>query len=115
MKGKEAPKVEADHSRLEAAAVISKGTCIGGLPWVTTGSEVLCTQRQNPEVCIEAPAGFSHCPDGLNTLLSQGWALENDSHCGNSGQKSHSKDRRGHEVPRMAWVQPEGRLAVTSS
>lgn len=39
---------------------------------------------------------FRHCPDGLNnTLLSQVCILGNNSHCGNSGQRIHSKDRGG--------------------
>lgn len=36
------------------------------------------------KVYTEALTGFSpiHSPDGPNTLLSQGCALENGSHCG---------------------------------
>lgn len=40
--------------------------------------------------------GLSHIlsPDGFNnTLLSQGSILENDFHCGNSGESVHSKDK----------------------
>ena len=41
-------------------------------------------------------------PDGLNnTFLSQGYILENGSHCGNSGQNIHSKDR---EQVRSLWM-----------
>lgn len=45
---------------------------------------------------IEDVAGFSQVlsPDGLhNTLSSRGLILETGSHCGNSGQSLHPKDR----------------------
>lgn len=48
------------------------------------------------KVYIQALARFSHvcCPDGLNnTLLSSGYLLENDSHCGKDWQNINSKDR----------------------
>lgn len=48
--------------------------------------------------------GFCHqfSPCGLNTVLAQGWVFENGSHCGNSGQSIHSKDRGRVEEPPIA-------------
>lgn len=63
------------------------------------------------KVYIEALPGFAHIirPDGLRSILqSQGCVLENGSHCGNSGQKDHSKDREGPRSSQLpgsrSWV-----------
>ena len=70
--------------------------------WLLLGG---CNTSKSPhlpsrisKVCIDALTGFSHVylPDGLsNTLLSQGWNVENDSQYGKSGQTVQSKDREG--------------------
>ena len=43
-----------------------------------------------------------------------GVTLENYSHHGTKG-RIHSKDRRGHKEPLIAWVQLEGRQAILSN
>lgn len=50
-----------------------------------------------------------------NTLLFQGYVLENCSHCGNSGESAHAEHRGGGGEPLIAWVQRTGQLVVTSS
>ena len=50
-----------------------------------------------------------------NTLLSQRFILEPDSHCGNSGQRLHSKDGGGMRSLQLSLVWLEGQPAVTSS
>lgn len=55
-------------------------------------------------------------PDGLhNTLLSQGWVLENSSSCGIGGRNIHTKDRAWDEECHIAWVQDIGQVEVMSS
>ena len=78
----------------------------------------LCTHLSKSSKLIEALTKFSHVfgPDGLNIILSsQGFVLENDSHCGNAGQKTHSKDRGVGKKPLTTWGQPMGQQVVMSS
>ena len=70
------------------------------------------------KVHIQALTGISHIyrPEGHdNTLLSQGYVLQNDSQCGNGGQNVHSKDRGEGGEPPIAWVQLVGEQEVMSS
>lgn len=63
-------------------------------------STSLCPPARILKVYTETLTELRHiyCLDGLNnTSLSQGYFLENDSHCGKSDQYIHSKDRKGSE------------------
>lgn len=78
----------------------------------------LCTHLSKSSKLIEALTKFSHVfgPDGLNIIIFfQGCVLENDSHCGNGGQKTHSKDRGMGKQPLTAWGQLMGQQVVMSS
>ena len=77
------------------------------------------------KVYVEPLPGFSHIygSDHLNdALISQGYILENDSHCENGWQNIPSKDRGGSEEEHpIVWVQLAGQpvdshiLSLTSS
>ena len=80
------------------AGLINKETYTQGLPLAAVRQADLCTHLPESSKLIETLSEFSHVfgPDGLsNILFSQGCVLENDSHCGNGGQDTHSKDRGG--------------------
>ena len=68
-------------------------------------------------VYIETLTGFSpaYHPDALNMFAPLRLHSENCSHCGNSGQNTHSKDEGGGEGPSIAWILLLDHLVVTSS
>lgn len=106
-KGKERPRKEADHFRFVGGKFKQRNL---HARFVLDG----CKMRRSPypparivKVYREALTGFCHiyCLDGLkNTLLSQGWDLDNGSHCRNCEQNVHSKHRGGDEDSSIAWV-----------
>ena len=112
-------KKEEDHSRLIRGGRFSKGgNLYSRLDLATIRQVDLCTHLSKSSKLIEALTKFSHVfgPDGLNIIIFfQGCVLENDSHCGNGGQKTHSKDKAGGEELPIAWVHLKGQLVDMSS
>ena len=94
LEGKERLKKKAGDSRLVGGKNLYTRLVLGS--WKTSRS--LQSRARLLKVYIEALPVFSHIfnPDGLNdTLLSQGYILENDSYCGNGRQNVHFKNKGG--------------------
>lgn len=91
------PEKEAGHSRLAGGSSTSKETYTGGFSSAAAREKISTPALQNLKVYVVALTRFNHLyhPNGLsNTLRSQGCILGMSSHCGNSGQSVHSKDRK---------------------
>ena len=99
MEDRERVKTKADHFRWVGGRFNKQGN-------LHTELVLHCCKRKRSthlptrilKIYIEVLKGFSHVrhQDGLNnTPLSQGCVLESSSHCWNSGQNVHSKDRGG--------------------
>ena len=84
----------------------------------TSLSRLLFTQSY-PTLCDPVDCstpGFPvlhYLPEFAQTHV-HGVALENYSHHGTKG-RIHSKDRRGHKEPLIAWVQLEGQQAILTT
>lgn len=91
----ERPKKKTGHSRLVGGTHNKQGNLF---PRLVLGEHKTSNSQHLParilKIYIAALTGsVTYHPDGLtNTLLSQGYILENSSHCSNSGQNVHSKD-----------------------
>lgn len=98
MEGKESPKKEANYSR----SIGGSRNLMEAHPWsLSWGCKMSEFPHQNLEVYTETLMRFNHVhrPDGFNgTQLSQGYVLENSSHCGIGGENVHSKDGSGWDL-----------------
>lgn len=56
-----------------------------------------------------------HSNDLNNTWFSQGYILENGSHCGKGEENEHSKDKRESEEPPISQLVSQHVLSMTSS
>lgn len=101
LEGKKGLKKDADHSRFVEVRFDKQGKLHKRVVLGThKASRSLNLPARILKVYTETLTELRHiyCLDGLNnTSLSQGYFLENDSHCGKSDQYIHSKDRKGSE------------------
>lgn len=89
----------------------SQNQAISSLPIQGSFHHVINFLKVKLDTCLRLfqPIGIN------NTLLSQGYVVENGSSYGNSGQWVYSKGRRESEELLITWVQLTGQPAVMSS